>query len=155
MGQPRIESDWCLFKIELKIKENWSGTAQGWICLISIQISIENIRKLIRGSPGLNLFDFYLILIESERKLIWDIPSRIWLISIQILIENDRKVVWDSTGQNLLDFYSKFNWKWKEISKGQPRTESDWILFRFELKIKENWSLEEAMTESAWFLFNF
>ena len=50
------------------MKGNWSGAAHDRICLISIQISIENIRKLIRGSPGLNLFDFYLILIESERK---------------------------------------------------------------------------------------
>ena len=70
--------------------------------------------------------------------MVWASQARIWLISIQISIENNRKLVWDSPRQNLLDFYSHFNWKWKAIGLGQPKTESDWFLFKFQLKITGN-----------------
>ena len=63
-----------------------------------------------------------------------------WLISIQISFENNRKLVWDSPRQNLLDHYSHFNWKWNAIGLGQPKTERDWFLLKFQLKMKGNWS---------------
>ena len=56
-----------------------------------------------------------------------------------------------SPGQNLIDFYLDFNWKRKEISLGQPRTDSDLFLLKIQMKIKGNWS----ETESNWFLFKF
>ena len=42
------------------MKEKLSKAAQGGISLISIQILIENDRKLIQGSPGQDLIDVYL-----------------------------------------------------------------------------------------------
>ena len=64
--------------------------------------------------------------------------DRIWLVSIQILIENDSELVWDRPGQNLIVFYLNFNWKQLEIGLEQPNTESDWFVFKFELKMKGN-----------------
>ena len=60
LGQPRPESAYFLFKLEVKLKENWCGAAQARICLISIEIVIKYKRKLPWGSPGQNLLDFYL-----------------------------------------------------------------------------------------------
>ena len=128
--------------------------------MISIRISIENASKLVWGSSGPNLNDFYSnfnwkwkeiglgqLRAESDWFLLrmqgnWSgtAQDRICLISIQILIENERKLVWGSSGPNLNDLYSNFSWKWKEIGLGQPRTESDWILFKFQLKLNGNWS---------------
>ena len=60
LWQPRPESAYLLFKLEVKLKENWCGAAQARICLISIEIVIKYKRKLPWGSPGQNQLDFYL-----------------------------------------------------------------------------------------------
>ena len=51
LGQPWTESDWFVFKFQMKMKGNWSGATQDRIWLISIWSSIENKRKLVSGSP--------------------------------------------------------------------------------------------------------
>ena len=140
-----------LFQCQLKIKGNWSGTAQDRIWLISSQISSETEKKLVWGITGQNLIDFYpnftwklkeisvgkprtettwfLFKFQLRMKGNWsgEAQDRIWLISIQISIQNERKLVWGSPGQYLFDFYSNFNWQWTEIGLGQPGTESDFL----------------------------
>ena len=44
------------------------------------------------------------------------------------------------TGQNGFDICLEFNLKRKNISLGQPRTESDRFLFKFQLKVQGNWA---------------
>ena len=129
----------------------WSGAAKDRNWLSSIRISNENKSKLVWDSRGQNL-----------------------IISVQLSSENKRKLVWDSPGQNLIDFYSNFNCKWNNIGLAQPRIESDWFLFKFQLKITGNWCgaakrnsieflyfywnwkelvLKERETASDWFQF--
>lgn len=111
---------------------NYSRAAQDKLALISIQISMEDARKLIWENPERNLIDFYINLIYkwTPLDLIWKSPES--------PIENERILIWSSPGQDLIDFRSNFNSQWNETGLGQSRTESDWFLLKLQWKIKGN-----------------
>ena len=56
-----------------------------------------------------------------------------------ISTENKRELVWGSPTQSLISI-GNLNWKWEELGQGEPKTEFEWLLFRFHLKIERNWS---------------
>ena len=57
-----------------------------------------------------------------------------------VSLGSERKLIWGSPGENVIEFYLNFNWNWWEIDLGQPRRESDWISFKFWLKLIGNQS---------------
>ena len=46
------------------------------------------------------------------------------------------RLVSGSRGENLIEFSLNCNWKWNDINLGWSRRESDWFLFKFQLKMK-------------------
>ena len=115
------------FQISIAMKGYQSGAAWDQIRLVSIQIWIENKRKMVWGSM------IYLqISIGNERTA----EDRVRLISIQIWIEdtrkfvggglnsirtsfqNKRKLVGDSLTPNLIGFYWDLNWNERKLAWG-------------------------------------